>query len=344
MTVKEDLAFCLSGGSYHAMFQIYLLQFCAKYNIYPGGIFTASAGGPNAVAYVLGKAHTLDRIWFDIRPKKLYAKDIRRLIWDPIVRGRAPIIGASAIFKTRTLDRVVDREVDFAMLIKSPVCVWFSVLDLRSGELLWFSNHDDGMTSEFLHAILLGSMRIPVFFPPIKCEFQGRKYQFVDAGLVTNIPVKRAVESGFKKIVVIETSPRILNGVGYDFDTIAEIETRHSDIKHTEEGGGHLKWIANINKNLGVLHEVEKILADSRVPDDIRRAVLREHAGYMFSDKLKVAICRINLPSTLSILKKESSRDYGSPSLTARYELLGAGDAAAELILEPFLREQGILA
>lgn len=343
MAINEDLAFCLSGGSYHAMFQIYILRFCAKHHIDPKEIFTASAGGPNAVAYVLGKTHRLPRIWFDIQPRKLYAKDLKRLVWQPLTRGKMPIIGASALFKTKTLDGVIDREVDFSALIESPVRVWFSVLDLRGGECLWFSNHDEGMTPEFLRAILLGSMRIPVFFPPVTYEFRGRKYQFVDAGLVTNIPVKRAVESGFKKIVVIESSPPGLDEVQHDFDTIAEIEARHSDIKHTEEGSGHLKWIGNINENLRILQEVEEALADPRIPDDVRHAILQKHAGYMFSGKQKVAICRINLPRTLSILKKTKGTDYGTPSLTARYELLGAGDAAAELILAPFLKEQGIL-
>ncbi|MBI2635162.1 MAG: hypothetical protein HYW79_01305 [Parcubacteria group bacterium] len=342
MRIVEDLALVLSGGSYRAMFQIHCLVLLESLGIYPKAIYAISGGVPNALGFMTGKASCLEKIWLGIKPGRLYKRDYWRLFVESVKRGRLPILGASSIFKTKELDRVIDREVDFEAVLRSPIELQVAVADFISGEILSFSNKTSGMTPEFFRAIVIGSMRIPVFWEPMVVFFGGREYQFVDAGLIVNLPVKKAVEDGFSKIIAIETTPRHLNAVA-KLETLAEADLRYGEIRHIDETNGHLKWIDYINRDISVAENVEKFLGDAHVPADIHEQVSKELENFMFFGKRHVVTCRIAPPATLEVFQKNRKKDYGEPTLWSRSELLGASEAAAELVLLPFLTEQGIL-
>lgn len=342
MKIVEDLALVLSGGSYRAMFQIQCLVLLESLGIYPKAIYAISGGVPNALGLITSRALELERIWLNIKPGKLFDRDYWRLLVEPVKRGCWPIIGASSIFKTRELDNVIDREVDFEAVLRSPIELWISVVDLISGEMLWFSNKNLGMTSKFLRAITIGSMRIPVFWEPMMVSFEGREYQFVDSGLITNMPVKKAVDDGFSKIIAIETTPRCLEAT-LKINTIAEADLRYGEIRHIDETNGHLKWIDYINRDISVAENVEKLINDAHISDYVRALIMKELENFMFSGKRHIEICRISPPAKLEIFQKNKKKDYGAPTLWSRCELLGAGEVAAEFLLTSFLKEQGIL-
>ena len=342
MKIVEDLALVLSGGSYRTMFQVHCLMLLESLGIYPKAIYAISGGVPNALGLITGKASHLEKIWLGIKPGKLFARDYKRLFIEPLKKGCWPIMGASSIFKTKELDNVIDREVDFEATICSPIELKVAVCELISGEMLWFSNKTSGITSEFFKSVVIGSMRIPVFWEPMAVSFGGREYQFADAGLATNLPVKPAVTDGFSKIIAIETTPKHLK-VTPKLETIAEVDHRCGEIKHIDETEGHLKWIDYINRDVSVIENINKILNDTRVPKDIRDDIAEECLNFMFSGKRRVEICRISPPAKLAIFRKNNKNDYGAPTLWSRCELLGAGEAAAELIMMPFLLKQGIL-
>lgn len=342
MEVVEDLALVLSGGSYRAMFQIHCLVLLESLNIYPKAIYAISGGVPNAIGLITGKANRLEKIWLGVKPGKLFGRDYYRLFVEPVKRRRWPIVGSSSIFKTKELDDVVNSEVDFEATLNSPVELRIAVAELISGEILWFSNKTPGMTPKFFQAIILGSMRIPIFWEPVIISFGGREYQFVDAGLITNLPVKPAVTDGISRIIAIETTPRHLDNTP-KLETMAEADLRYGEIRHIDEAEGHLKWIDHINRDISVVENIKKLLSAQLVPDGIRSAVTKECFNFMSSGKRRIAICRISPPSKLEIFQKRDKKDYGAPTLWSRCELLGAGEAAAELVLKPFLREQGIL-
>lgn len=341
MKIVEDLALVLSGGSYRAMFQIYSIILLESLGIYPKSIYAISGGVPNAIGLILGITSRLEKIWLGIKPSKLFERDYKRLLIDPVRKGRWPVLGASSIFKTKELDDVIDSEIDFEAALKSPIELWVSVVDMISSEKLWFSNKTSGMTPKFFRAIVLGSMRIPVFWEPMIASFDGREFQFFDAGLITNLPVKQAVNDGFSKVIAIETTPRHLDAT-LKLETIAELDLRYSEIKHIVETESQLKWIDYINRDIGVAENIKKFL-NNGVPEDIGRQIERELEKFMFFGKRHVEICRISPPAKLRIFQKKRRKDYGAPNLRSRIELLGAGEAAAELVLLPFLKEQGIL-
>lgn len=343
MRICDDLALVLSGGSYRSMFEAYPVLLLQQLGIYPREIHAISGGVPNALGFVLGKADRLVEAWFAVRPEKLFAIDYWLLLAEPLKKKRLPVLGASSIFNTKALDEVMDREIDYEAALRSPITIRVGVADLLSGTpAIWFSNKDEGMTREFFRAVVLSSMRIPVFFPPVECSFRGKNYQLVDAGGITNVPVKRAINAGFSKIIVIETIPKEFLPVPR-LDTIAECDLRYSEMKHLDETEGHLKWISFINQDLKALEGIEKAIADSRVPGEVREKILQARENFMFYGKRKIDICRVTPPSALDIFQKYRRKDYGTPTLKARFELVGAGAAAAEEILFPFLEEHGLL-
>lgn len=342
MKIVEDLALVLSGGSYRAMFQIHCLVLLESLNIYPKAIYAISGGVPNAIGLITGKASHLEKIWLGIKPGNLFDRDYWRLLVEPVKKGRWPVVGSSSIFKTKELDSVISREVDFRAVLNSPVELRVAVADLASGEIMWFSNKTPEMTQEFFKSVVLGSMRIPVFWEPVRASFGGREYQLADAGMITNLPVKPAVTDGFSKIIAIETTPRHLD-ILPRLETMSEADLRYGEIRNVDETDSHLKWIEHINRDISVVENIKKLLSAQFVPDGIRSAVAKECLNFMFSGKRRVEICRISPPSKLEIFQKSDKKDYGAPTLWSRCELLGAGEAAAELILAPFLREQGIL-
>lgn len=337
-----DFGLGLSGGALKTFFQFGSVLFLERLGVYPKGIFAISGGGPVALALMQKKAWKLEKIYFEkIRPQDLFAYDWHELLIAPVLKGKLPIIGARSIFTTRVVEKAVDQEIDFDQVLRSLITLWIAVGDLVSGKILWFSNKDEGMTPQFFRAIVLGSMRIPVFFPELTCSHKGVNYQFVDPGLITNIPLKKIVEEGFSEIVLIETTPQVLASIN-PVHTIGEIDMRYSDMKHVHEGEGHLKWALAINRDLRVMNSVEYRHNDPRIPEEIKREVLNDHTQYMFYGKREIAICRIYPPARLSIFQK-ARHAYGSPTRAALSELLGAGYAAAEGWLKEFLITQNII-
>ncbi|MDO8560824.1 MAG: hypothetical protein Q7R91_01245 [bacterium] len=324
------------------MFQIPSLVASERLDRYPSAIFADSGGAPNAIGLAQGKASSLEKIWFTVKPKELYKFSYYSLFVEPLKKGRWPILGAEAIFSEKALNEVIDRETDFDKVLRSPIRIWVAVGDLISGEVLWFSNHDKEMTAEFFRAVILGTMRIPVFWKPVACSWKEREYQFVDPGLITNIPVRKAIEQGFSNIVVIETVPKKFSPIN-KLDMIGEIDIRYSEMAHLYESDGDLRWLSNINANLKVLENVEKIITDGDVSDEVRKRVKEEHGNYMFSGKRPVNVCRLNPPAKLSIFQKVKRKAYGAPSTASRFELLGAGIVAAEEVIMPFLKERGMV-
>ncbi len=340
--VIEDLALVESGGVYNTMSQICPLILLEEKDVYPADIWAISGGGPDAIAYMLRKTKRLEPVWFEITPKKLFKRNLRELVFEPIKKCRLPILGAPGIFKIDELDRIIDREVDFEAIIESPIRLWLAVADLLSGKVLWFSNKDEGMTAEFLRNVTIGSMRMPVFFKPIRCSFRGVDYQFVDSGLSIDVPIRLAVERGFSKIIALESLPYELPRVP-PLETLGEIDVRYSQMRHNGASDFQFKQVARTNRNLEILEKIEGLLSQPRIPEDIREALLREHQNYSFYSKSQISVCHLTLPANISIFQKDRKKDYGSPTREARSELLGAGEAAGELILLPFLKEHGIL-
>lgn len=88
----------------------------------------------------------------------------------------------------RPLARTLERLIDFDRLNRSSVRVAITAIDIESGDLVWFDNQRDDITSEHL----LAATAIAPLFAPI--EIDGRL--LCDAGFGDNLPIARAFREG----------------------------------------------------------------------------------------------------------------------------------------------------
>lgn len=310
MKIVDDLAIVLSGGSYKVMFQIFILMVLEWLGIYPKIIYAISGGTPNALGYMTGKAWKLPQIWMGVDPKKLYRRASFWRLLKPMLKGRKPVFGASAILRSEYLAKIIDEEVDFEEVcsLHQKIELRVGIMDLRSGEIQWRSNKEPGMTPARFRQIVLASMRIVVLYEPV--EDEGGCRQMVDAGFETNLPLAKAIKDGFSKIIAVSALPRQLIPTTLPLENLVEFDLRHADIAHSRELRRQLKLIDAINKN----------------PDA----------------KKKIELCLIAAPPQLRIFQKTKEFGYGSPTPEAKLELLGAGYEAT-FYLGKFLYRQGLI-
>lgn len=325
----------LSGGSFKDEFQVPLLEFLEKKSNYPHAIMAISGGVPNALAYMLKKAKYLSRIWGQIKPDKLFEIDEIGLL-SPIFRLKKPIFESYAIFKIpKFLERIIDAEIDFEAILNAPIQLWIGVVDLCLGRVEWYSNKDLGMTSALFREIVFASIRIPIFFPPQKNIQRGAGlHQFVDAGLVTNLSIGKAVELNYSRILAISAIPQELSPIA-PLDTWPEIYDRHNDIVHATEISTQTKWTERVNLHVRWLERLRRhplIRLGLLTSKSLRR--LFEDSPVI--EKRLIDLCVISPPPHLAIFQKGYGRKYGNPSPEARQELLQAGRHAIQETL-PFL-------
>lgn len=329
--VVPGLALVLSGGAYKVLFQIAFLWFLEKVSIYPEKIYAISGGVPNALAFMLGKARRLPLVWFKIEPSELYSVAWFSFLVKPLVKGKKPGFGAPGILKNKLLTAIIDHEVDFAEVLRSPITLWIGVEDYMSGSVMWVSNHDSGMTAERFRIFVLASMRIPIFFEPVD---EGEA-QLADAGGRTNIPIGEAIRGGATTIIAVNALPRKLPEIK-KLETWPEMEVRNSDAAHIKEGERHRQAIEETNAHIcGVARIKEKLCGNCRERVDADLDALPR------SKKRLIDFWLVNAPMNLAIFKKHGS--YGSPTIEARFELLGAGLAGVTLSLVPFLARVGLV-
>ena len=114
------------------------------------------------------------------------------------------------------------------------------------------------------------------------------------------------------------------------------METRNSDAAHIKEGERHRQAIEETNAHIrGVALIQAKLCNGCRARTDADFDTLPR------SRKRHIEFCLVNAPMNLAIFKKQGS--YGSPTLEARFELLGAGLAGVTFALVPFLAKIGLL-
>lgn len=98
---------------------------------------------------------------------------------------------------TKPLLEVLEREIDYEAIRRSPTEIRVAAVDVGSGDLRVFTN------MELTAKRLLASSSIPILFPMV--EDEGHVYW--DGGTVVNTPLRPAIEAGATEIVTVLLSP-----------------------------------------------------------------------------------------------------------------------------------------
>ena len=185
---KPNIAFVLSGGGVLGAAQVGQLQALIEAGITPDVVVATSVGALNGAAVAAdptpeGVAR-LAEVWRGLKTEDIFPGSRFARAWNIVSRG-------DHIHPNAGIRRLVE-QLPVATFEDTPIPVWISATNLRSGEEHWFSRGS-------LMRAILASTALPGIFPPVAID--GELY--IDGGVVNNVPISRAVSLGAKRVYVL---------------------------------------------------------------------------------------------------------------------------------------------
>lgn len=186
-----DAALVLEGGGLRGMFSGGVLRRFMDDKLYCDYVIGVSMGACTAANYV-SRQPERNRI-----VNTRFLGDRRYLSYRRLLTG-GDLFGMDFIF------REIPRRLvpfDFDTFYSSPVRLVTVVTDCHTGRAEYFEKSDLG--EDYL-TVLKASSSLPLIARPV--EFRGRT--FMDGGLADSVPIRKAMEDGKKKRILVLTRPR----------------------------------------------------------------------------------------------------------------------------------------
>ena len=187
---KEKIGIVLEGGGMRGIYTVGVLDHFLEQNIFPDYVVGVSAGACHGVSYI-SKQHGRS-----YRINTNYVKDKRYVSLRNYLKTKS-LFGMDFIFNE--IPHKLD-PFDYDAFLSSPVDFAVGVTDVATGKPAYFYKEDLNRNSDALRA----SSSIPVFSPIV--EYKGGKY--LDGGTADPIPVRKALEDGCTKLIIVLTRDR----------------------------------------------------------------------------------------------------------------------------------------
>ncbi len=192
-------ALVLAGGGTRGAVQIGMLQVLTERGFLPDRIYGCSVGAMNGVAFAGDPTRKgverMTRIWTGLTRDAVYPQGRLHGPW-LYVRQR------DSVYSNEGLRKVVEEGIGFDRLEDAVIPVEVVATSLTDGRERWFTY---GPAVE----ATLASSAIPTLFPPV--EIDGER--FIDGAVVNNVPIRRAIDSGATRIVVLLCAPPVYSPV-----------------------------------------------------------------------------------------------------------------------------------
>ncbi|HSF81308.1 MAG TPA: patatin-like phospholipase family protein [Anaerolineales bacterium] len=194
-------AFVLSGGGNYGAIQAGALEALLAHGHQPDMLVGVSAGALNA-AWMAGHpgqngAQQLVRTWRDIAPR-VFNPLTRLPALLRLARGNSSLLANDELLGFIT--RFIPSEARFADF--STPQLFVTAARLTDGALKVFG--DDP------HDLLLDGLMSSTALPPVFPPWQVDGIAYVDGGLISNLPVRVALERGAKEIIALQTCHPLL--------------------------------------------------------------------------------------------------------------------------------------
>jgi predicted acylesterase/phospholipase RssA len=199
-------ALVLSGGGGRGAYQIGALTYLQRVGWRPDMLVGTSIGAVNAAA--LGSGLPLEGLrerWLDLETgdvQKMRADDV---FVDNMLMQRTHMFDTDPLLSTiaGTSSKWHDRPWIYPEILNgeaAPYDVWITAVDKAEHQLVTFSNRSrEGILPRMVQA----SCSIPLWYEPT--TFGGRTY--VDGGVISNTPFRKALVEGATEIVVVMMAP-----------------------------------------------------------------------------------------------------------------------------------------
>ena len=187
MNEVKDCSLILEGGTFRTVFTAGVLDALMEQKIVMPYIAAISAGAINAVSYMSNQPERTMRVLTTYRN-------------DPRYMGARNFLKEKSLFGLDFAYNIVPNQLDifdWDTYYNYPGEVEFGLTNAYTGKVEYKSAHTMTRTCDILQA----TCAIPILFPEIKID----NTPYYDGGLADSIPVKRAMEKGYSKHLLVLT-------------------------------------------------------------------------------------------------------------------------------------------
>ena len=206
------IGLALAGGGIRGAAHIGAIKALEENGIEIEAIGGTSAGSIVAALYAMGyKTDEIIKLFREFSSQVLSLSP--KYIWESIKATRDIKLGG--ITTSENIEKVVEqaakkKNVKNIKDLKMPITI--PATDLISNREIIFTNNENLKGEEYIHDIEIGKAgRASATFPGMYAPYEHEKYQFVDGGIFSNLPVKETKELGIDKVLALRfklKSPR----------------------------------------------------------------------------------------------------------------------------------------
>ena len=203
----KDIGLVLEGGGMRGVYTAGVLDFFMEKDLYFPYVIGVSAGACNAASYIsmqIGRSKKIN-INYIKNPKYL---SLRNLILEK------SIFGIKFIY-----DEIPNKlePFDYKTFENSQQKFVIGTTDCITGEALYFEKND---CKDNILQVIRASSSLPLLAPMVKLEDQ----ILLDGGLADSIPVKKAMEDGYLKNIIILTRSKEYRKEPTKFNSIIKLK------------------------------------------------------------------------------------------------------------------------
>ena len=195
----KKVAFVLSGGANRGALEVGVLQVLLEHDIRPQILVGTSVGALNAAFLAtnptLEGARWLEQIWRQASKKVIERKDYIAALLRFVTRK-------SSLYDSNKLKELIESYFPKDMRLFSDIKaaeLYITAVDLNSGELYVFGID----RSQSIIDAIMASSAVPMVLGP--WQYEGRQY--VDGGVVSDLPMRVAVDAGATELYAIDIGP-----------------------------------------------------------------------------------------------------------------------------------------
>ncbi|MDQ7143249.1 MULTISPECIES: patatin-like phospholipase family protein [Mammaliicoccus] len=270
----KDTGLILEGGGMRSMYTAGVLDFFIKEDIYFEYNIGVSAGASMAASYISRQFRRNHRV------TAKYIKDKRYLSLSNYIK-RKELFGMDFVY--HYIPTYLE-PFDFEKFDQAEEKFVVVTTDCETGEAVYFDKND---TKGSLLTALEATSSLPLMANPV--QYKG--HTLLDGGIVDSIPIKKSIEEGYTKNVLILTRPKGYRKTPSRFSKVFRMKA-YPKVNHLME----LRY-KHYNKTLDWIEEEEdkgnifvirptNTLAVDRVEKDPRKLDALYREGYADAEKI----------------------------------------------------------
>jgi NTE family protein len=264
----RKVAFVLSGGANRGALEVGVLLALLEHDIRPQILVGTSIGAINAAILAMNPtlegARHLEKMWHEASEKMFVRRDYLTAVWRVVTR-RSSLYDSNKL--RELLKSFFPENVSLFSDIKDAE-LYITAVDLNSGELRVFGKD----RSQSILDAIMASAALPIIFSP--WQYEGRQY--VDGGMVSDLPMRVAVDAAATELYAIHIGPLqfsrrtpkgILRVVGQTLDAVVShqlVDEYSWSAKLPKEAIHHIYLEAFENVRLWDLRHTAEMIAKGR--------------------------------------------------------------------------------